>query len=224
MIIWLLEPYLLCRLQILSIMTCLQNLQHNPGLQRPWKRRLLKTFLKAFEDIFEGFWRHFWRLLKTFLEREKMMVTSIFSFSCNVFNPSQKELLILTFPKQALVCMCLQFMSSENTAGKGEIACNEQFLLFWHCFLSVWRTFFHYHQIWNCHLQTLWIWKSLKFVVWERVNLHLLCCLQILWISTSLKFCFLELNTFSTLLCFSLYRKVNKSYRGRSCPIVVHCR
>ena len=55
---------------------------------------------------------------------------------------------------------------------------NEQFLLF-QCFLPVWRTFCHFHQIlngyqfWlisNCCLQTLSVWKSLKFVVWERVQ------------------------------------------------------
>ena len=34
------------------------------------------------------------------------------------------------FPKQALVFMCLQYKSFENTVGKGEIARNEQFLLF----------------------------------------------------------------------------------------------
>ena len=54
--------------------------------------------------------------------------------------------------------------------GKGEIARNEQFLLFPLCFLTVWRTFCHFHQIQNCRLQTLSIWKSIKFVVWERVN------------------------------------------------------
>ena len=36
---------------------------------------------------------------------------------------------LLTFPKQALVFTCLQYKSFENTAGKGEIARNEQFLL-----------------------------------------------------------------------------------------------
>ena len=35
----------------------------------------------------------------------------------------------------------------ENTVGKGEIARNEQFLLFPQCFLPVWITFFHFHQI-----------------------------------------------------------------------------
>ena len=57
---------------------------------------------------------------------------------------------------------------------KGEIACNEQFLLLPQCFLTVWRTFCHFHPIWNSHLQSLSFWKSLKFVVWERVQL---CCL-----------------------------------------------
>ena len=53
--------------------------------------------------------------------------------------------------------------------GKGEIARNEQFLLFLLCFLSVWRTFCHFH-LWNCCLQTLSVKKRLKFVVWERVK------------------------------------------------------
>ena len=35
----------------------------------------------------------------------------------------------------------------ENTAGKGEIARNEQFLLFPQSFLPVWITFFHFRQI-----------------------------------------------------------------------------
>ena len=35
----------------------------------------------------------------------------------------------------------------ENTVGKGEIASNEQFLLFPLCFLPVWIAFFHFHQI-----------------------------------------------------------------------------
>ena len=33
-------------------------------------------------------------------------------------------------PKQALLFTCLQYKSFENTVGKGEIARNEQFLLF----------------------------------------------------------------------------------------------
>ena len=70
------------------------------------------------------------------------------------------------FPKQALVFTRLQYKSFENTLGKEEIARNEQFLLFPQCFLSFQRTFCHFHQI--CHPQTLSVWKSLKFIVWER--------------------------------------------------------
>ena len=58
----------------------------------------------------------------------------------------------------------------ENTAGKGEIALNEQFLLFPQCFLPIWKTFCHFHKILNCHMQTLSVWTTLKFIVWERVN------------------------------------------------------
>ena len=59
--------------------------------------------------------------------------------------------------------------------GKGEIAHNEQFLFFPQCFLPVWRTSFHFHEIWNCRLQTLSVWKSLKFVVWQRVDRGIQC-------------------------------------------------
>ena len=45
------------------------------------------------------------------------------------------------FPKQALVFTCLQYKSFEKAVGKGEIAHNEQFLLFPKCFLPFWRTF-----------------------------------------------------------------------------------
>ena len=54
----------------------------------------------------------------------------------------------------------------ENTVGNGEIARNEQFLLFPQCFLPVWKTFCHFPQISNCRLQTLSDKKCLKFVVW----------------------------------------------------------
>ena len=62
-------------------------------------------------------------------------------------------------------CTCIL-----KTLGKREIAHNEQFLLFPKCFPPFWRIFCHFNQIQNYHLQTLSFWKSLKFVVWERVN------------------------------------------------------
>ena len=41
---------------------------------------------------------------------------------------------------------------------------------FTQCFLPFWRAFCHFHQIWNCCLQTLSVWKGLKFGIWERVK------------------------------------------------------
>ena len=70
----------------------------------------------------------------------------------------------------------------ENTVGKGEIAHNEQFLLFPQCFLPVWITFCRFRQIWNCRLQTPSSWKSINFVVWEKVKLQILTL-------TELQFC-----------------------------------
>ena len=64
--------------------------------------------------------------------------------------------------------MCLHYNSLENTVGIGEIARNEQFLLFPQRFLPIWKSFCHFHETKNCHLQTLSVWKNLKCVVWER--------------------------------------------------------
>ena len=46
----------------------------------------------------------------------------------------------------------------------------DKFLLFQQCFLSIWKFLYHFHQIHNCRLEILSVWKSLKFVVWERVK------------------------------------------------------
>ena len=48
-----------------------------------------------------------------------------------------KAVIVLPFPKQALVFTCLQFKSFENTVGKGEIARHKQFLPFPQCFLHI---------------------------------------------------------------------------------------
>ena len=58
--------------------------------------------------------------------------------------PTSRQAFFFTselFPKQALVFMCLQYKSFENTVGKGEIAHNKQFLLFPPCFLTLSNTF-----------------------------------------------------------------------------------
>ena len=69
--------------------------------------------------------------------------------------------------KPWFLCVCSK--SFENTVEIGEIA-HKQFLLFPQHFPPFWGTFRHNHQFLNCGLQTISVWKSLKFVVWERVK------------------------------------------------------
>ena len=125
-------------------------------------------------------------------EKEKLLVTSNFSFSHNVFKSChllmcQNEYLwskgltsgckglsanmyrlpnniildhrlsslktkgfvdytcINPIPKKPWFFTCLRYKSFENTVGKGEIARNEEFLLFPQCFLPIWKTFCHFH-------------------------------------------------------------------------------
>ena len=57
-----------------------------------------------------------------------------------------KENLVHPFPnKPWFLCVCSTSLS-ENSVGKGEIARNEQFLLFPQCFIPVWKTFSQFHQ------------------------------------------------------------------------------
>ena len=110
------------------------------------------------------------------------VIISIFSFSHIIFKSFHcrgrstlhcvvkfKQSLFRVF-KQATVFMGLQYKSFENTGGNGEIARNKQFLLFPQCFLPILRTFWHFHQVQNRRLQTLLVWKSVKFVIWEMVK------------------------------------------------------
>ena len=60
---------------------------------------------------------------------------------------------------------------------KEKLLINEQFLLFPQSLLPIWKTLCHFRQIWKCHLQTLSVWKRLKFVAWERVKWHLVTAL-----------------------------------------------
>ena len=80
----------------------------NPFPNKPWFLCVCNT----------GLWKTLW-------EKEKLLVTSNFSFSHSVFLP-------------------------------------------------VWRTSCYFHQIQDCRLQTISVWKSLKFVVWERVKLNVI--------------------------------------------------
>ena len=92
--------------------------------------------------------------------------------------------------------MCLHYKLLENTAGKGEIALNEQFLLFLQCFLPFFENFLPFSSHLKLssaesfsflpffenfrELSSIFITfeivvcrvfrKSLKFVVWERAK------------------------------------------------------
>ena len=59
--------------------------------------------------------------------------------------------------------------SFENTVGKGEIARNEQFLLF-PVFSTCLESFLPFSSNLKLSSATLLVWTSLKFVVWERVT------------------------------------------------------
>ena len=102
---------------------------------------------------------NFSKLFTTQIICNELTVDMSRSFSS--FNP---------FPNKPWFFICLLYKSFENTVGKGENACNKQFLLFPQCFLPGWRTFCHFYQIRNCRLQSLSVLKNIRFVVWERVK------------------------------------------------------
>ena len=125
--------------------------------------------------------------------------------------PGQKWDMLQVNPFPNKPCFLHVPIQFENTVGKGEIVHNEQFLLFSHCFLPVLPSFCHFYQIWNCHLQTLWLWKSLKLVVSDRVKLlH-----QALWYRILLLIQFL-FNPFPNMPLFlhACHRSPLKTLRG----------
>ena len=77
---------------------------------------------------------------------------------------------LYTIPKQARVFTCLQLKSSENNVGKGETARFTSNFSFSTVFSNRLENFCHFHQVLNCRLQTLRVWKSLKFVILERIK------------------------------------------------------
>ena len=60
-----------------------------------------------------------------------------------------------SFPNKPLFLRVCSTNLLKTLWKKGEIARNEQFLLFPPCFLPFWRTFCHFHQISTCRLQIL---------------------------------------------------------------------
>ena len=112
-------------------MSCPSNLFHslieNKNLDRPKKKALADNMCLKNSNLFNPFPNKPWflhvrstYLLKSLWKKEKLLITSNFSFSHSFFYPL------------------------------GELSAI-------------------FHQFWNCRLQTHWGWKSVKFVIWERV-------------------------------------------------------
>ena len=62
-------------------------------------------------------------------------------------NIDREPLFVPNLQSKKSVQLCLQYKSFENIVRKGEVAHNEQFLLFPQCFLTIWKTFCHFLQI-----------------------------------------------------------------------------
>ena len=104
------------------------------------------------------------------VKKMKKVALSIFFLHLSYYFQKQTDSSISLTLSQTSPGFYVQYKPFENTVGKGEIAHNEQFLLFPQFFLPIWKTFCHFHQLQNCLLQTLSVWQSQKFVVRERVR------------------------------------------------------
>ena len=79
------------------------------------------------------------------------------------------EYYLSRFPNKPLFYV---FKSFENTVGNGEIARNEQFLLFPQCFPAFWRTFhlFFFSNLKLSSANSVSLKESTTIVVWEGVK------------------------------------------------------
>ena len=73
---------------------------------------------------------------------------------------------------EALVFMCLQYMPFKTQWEKEKLLITSNFSFSHSVFSTHLEKFLPLSSSLKCSLQTLWVWKSLKFVVWERVKWH----------------------------------------------------
>ena len=86
-------------------------------------------------NLMSCFERHgFISFLSIFASLSPVKRLRVRNWSCNVTLGNLSLSGSQGFPKQALVFTCLLYKPFKNTVRKGEIACNEQFLLFPQCF------------------------------------------------------------------------------------------
>ena len=93
-----------------------------------------------------------------------------FTGSPNLKEFADENLKLIT--TQCRILMHQRYITVENIARKGEIACNKQFLLFLQCFLPYMAQIFNFKCILKCHLQFVSIWTSLKFCCLVMVTVY----------------------------------------------------
>ena len=77
------------------------------------------------------------KALENIVPKGEMLVTSIFPFSHKIFFSFKDQFSHLTHSHTTTPFDTLGNKPFENAVGKGESACNEQFLLYPQCFLPV---------------------------------------------------------------------------------------
>ena len=121
-----------------------------------------------------------------------MLTSSIFSFSQYVFYPikdkskhlntfillsantfnlvKSKILSFNPFPNKPRFLRVCSTSLLKTLLEKEKLLIMSNFFFSNSVFYQYGKFFYHFHQIQNCCLQTLSVWKSLKFVVWEWVK------------------------------------------------------
>ena len=101
---------------------------------------------------------------------------TFFQYYCNNVNdlsPQTANKMSCTLPQESLLLMILKKKPLENIVEKEENAGYQHFVLFPQYFLPVPKkvSIFQSYMYLFCCLQMLWIWTSLKNVVWSKVKL-----------------------------------------------------
>ena len=129
--------------------------------------------MRTFREHFFGN-QHFLLFPKWFLSFQKKnhFLSHIYFFNLDRFTILLfgKELTCLTLSQTSPVFYLSAVQVFWKHWEKEKLLVTSNFS-FSQCLLPVWRTLCYFHQIWNCRLQTIPVWKSLKFVVWERIKI-----------------------------------------------------
>ena len=117
-------------------------------------------------------------MIKSVVVKESFYYGSIIMWWLSVYIASHK--CINPFPnKPRFLCVCsTSLLKTLWVKEKLLVTSNFSFA---QCFLPVWITVYHFHQIWNCRLQTLSVWRKLKFVVWGRIKPPFHCASLTCW-------------------------------------------